>query len=104
MPFAATGMDPEITVLSEVNQKDKYHNITYIWCQMTQMNLSKKQKQTLSENRPVVAKGERGGESGISRGKLLHVEWTNRVLLYRVGNYTQYPGPNPNGKCIYMCV
>ena len=71
---------------------------------MTQMNLSKKQKQTLSENRPVVAKGERGGESGISRGKLLHVEWTNRVLLYRVGNYTQYPGPNPNGKCIYMCV
>lgn len=40
MPFEATGMDPEITVSSEVNQKDKYHNIAYIWSQMTQMNLS----------------------------------------------------------------
>ena len=33
MPFAATWMDPEIIILSEVSQKekDKRHDITYIW-------------------------------------------------------------------------
>ena len=32
MPFAATWMDPEIIILSEVNQteKDKYHTISCI--------------------------------------------------------------------------
>ena len=32
MPFAAIWMDPEIIMLSEINQKekDKYH-ITYMW-------------------------------------------------------------------------
>ena len=38
MPFAATWMDLEIIILSEVSQteKDKYHDITYMW------NLKKK--------------------------------------------------------------
>ena len=33
MPFAATWMDQEIIILSEVNQteKDKYPDITYMW-------------------------------------------------------------------------
>ena len=33
MPFAATWMDLEIIILSEVSQteKDKYHDITYMW-------------------------------------------------------------------------
>ena len=32
MPFAATGMDPEIIILSELSQreKDKYHTISLI--------------------------------------------------------------------------
>ena len=48
-------------------------------------------------NRPVVAKGEGGGggmhwEFGISRCKLLYIEWiNNKVLLYSTGNYIQYP-------------
>ena len=33
MPFSATYMQLEITLLSEVSQKekDKYHDITYMW-------------------------------------------------------------------------
>ena len=58
------------------------------------------------ENRLVVAKeeGVRGGmqwEVGVSRCKLLYIEWiNNKVLLYSTGNYTQYPMINHNGKDI----
>ena len=31
MSFAATWRDLEIIILSEVNQKDKYHGITNMW-------------------------------------------------------------------------
>ena len=31
MPFAATWMDLDIIILSEVNQTDKYHMISHIW-------------------------------------------------------------------------
>ena len=47
-------------------------------------------------------------EFGISRCKLLCIEWiNNKVLLYSTGNYIQYPVINDNGKeyekeCIYM--
>ena len=38
-------------------------------------------------------------EVGVSRCKLLYVEWiNNRVLLYSPGNCIQYPGINHNGK------
>ena len=45
------------------------------------------------ENRLVDAKGEVGGsgmnlEFGVSRRKLLHLEWvSNEILLYSTGNY-----------------
>ena len=55
--------------------------------------------------------GGRGGkdwEFGISRDKLLHTGWTNnKVLLYSVRNYIQYPGINHNGKEFkkeYICI
>ena len=38
-------------------------------------------------------------EFGISRGKLLYIEWINsKVLLYSTGSYIQYPVINHNGK------
>ena len=54
MLFAATWMDPDIFILSEVSQteKDKYMNITYVWNlkkkKMIQMNLLTKQEKTHS--------------------------------------------------------
>ena len=52
----------------------------------------------------MVAKGRRGRggkewEFGISRCKLLYIEWMNdELLLYNTGNYIQYPVRNRNGK------
>ena len=40
-----------------------------------------------------------GWEFGISRCKLLYIEWiNNKVLQYSTGNYIQYPVINHNGK------
>ena len=47
-------------------------------------------------------------EFGVSRCKLLHIEWiNNKVLLHSTGNYIQCPEINHNGKeyvkqCVYM--
>ena len=68
---------------------------------MTEMN---RNRLTDIENRSVVAKGEGVGggmkwEVGVSRCKLLYIEWiNNKVLLYSTGNYIQYPVVNHNGK------
>ena len=46
-------------------------------------------------------------EAGVSRCKLLYIEWiNNKVLLYSTGNYIQYPMINYNGKEyeIYICI
>ena len=40
-----------------------------------------------------------GGEDGLSRCKLLHIEWmNNKVLMYNTENHIQYPMINHNGK------
>ena len=65
------------------------------------------------ENGLVVAKWEGGRnginwEFGVSRCKLLHLEWiSNEVLLHSTGNYIQSPGIVHHGKeskkeCISM--
>ena len=68
------------------------------------MNQSMKQKQThrrrtnlwLPRGRAV---REGWTEFGVSSCKILHVEWiNNKVLLYSIGNYIQYPVINHNGK------
>ena len=56
-----------------------------------------------AEDRLVVAKGEgweerMDWERGISRCKLLYIKWINKALLYRTGDYVQYPVINHDGK------
>ena len=48
----------------------------------------------------MVAEGEgMDWEFGISRCKVLYIEWiNNKVLLYSTGNYIQYPVISHNGK------
>ena len=67
MPFAATWMQLEIIILSEISQKekDKYHMISLI-CgiqNMTQMNITMKQKQTHG-HREQTCGGQGGGGWG----------------------------------------
>ena len=101
MPFAATWMQLEIIILSEVSQKET--NI--IWYRlyvgskkMIEMNLFTKQKQTLTdlENTLMVTKGEMWGGGinqvlGMNIQTLLYIrQITNKDLLYSTGNSTQY--------------
>ena len=73
---------------------------------MIQVNLSVKQKQTHRQrtNRLVVDKGKEGcrgeyWELGISRCKLLYIEWiNNKVLLYSTLNCIQCTVIKHNGK------
>ena len=108
IPFAATWMQLEIIILSEVShkEKDKCHMISLI-CgiyNMAQMNLSTKQKQTHRHRDQTCGFWGQGGrgmdwEFGVGRCKLLHLEWINdKVLLYSTGKYIQSPGINHNGK------
>ena len=108
MPFAATWMDLENIILSEVSQTKTNticyhlyveskirHKWTYLW---------NRNRPTDIENRLVVAKGEGAGgqmkwELGISRYELLYIGWiNNKVLLCSTGNYIQYLMINHNGK------
>ena len=78
------------------------------------MNLSTKQKQTHRHRGQICGCQQGGGwgrdgvEAGVSRCKLLYIEWVNnKVLLYSTGNCIQCPVINHNGKeykkeCIYM--
>ena len=92
MPFAATWMQLEIITLSGVSQKekDKYHMMSWNIKYDTNELIYETETESLDiENRLVVAKGE---GVGVSRCKLLYVEWiNNKVLLYSTGSYIQYP-------------
>ena len=106
MPFAATGMELETLIQSEVIRKRKTNTtyITYMWnLNMAQMNLSTKQKQ-IHRHREY-AHGCQGGRSGmdgvfvVHRCKLLYLEWmSDEVLQYSTGNYTQSLGIDHNGR------
>ena len=104
MPFAATRMDLEIIILSEVRQR-KINTMWYHWYVAPKIwhkwtYLQNRNRLTDIENRLVVAKG-RGVEwgFGVSRCQLWYWGWiNNKVLLYSTGNYIQYPVINHNGR------
>ena len=93
MPFAATWMDLETVILSEVSQteKEKYHDIPYVW------NLKGNDTNELT-----VARGCGGGQGeGIARGfgisiytlllkcittkDLLYITWTLLSVTWQPG-------------------
>ena len=120
MPFAATWMDLDIIILSEVSQRKIPYDITYMESRkMIQMNLFIKQKQNhrLLENKLTVTKGERDGsgvnwEFEINRCTLLYVKQMNsKNLLCSTGNYIQHLRITYNRKesekenmYLYICI
>ena len=123
--FAASWMDPETIVLSEVSQRKTNtiwyylwvefkicHKCTYLWnsdrltdiqreqacgCWEFEIEIELKLNWNWIEN----------WEFSISRCKLLYIGWIKKVLLYSIGNYIQYPGINHDGKereNVYVCV
>ena len=107
MPFAATWMQLEIIILSEVSQKKTNHlyvesKIWQKWAYLQNKQTHKHREQTCG----CQVGGGRGidWEFGVDRCKLLHLEWiNNKVLLYSTGNYIQYLVINHIGK-EYICV
>ena len=97
MPFAATWMELETLILSEVSQKkeDKYHtNITYIWNLIYGTNepFHRKENHGLGEQTCGCQEGGGGSgmdwELGVNRCRLLPLEWVrNEILLCSTGNY-----------------
>ena len=110
MPFAATWMDLEIIILSEVSltEKDKYCMISVIMqnlkCDTNELIYETETDSQIQKTNLWLPKRKGGGgginqEFGISRYKLLHIKYiNNKVLLYSTGNYIQYPVINHNGK------
>ena len=80
------------------------YDITYMYNLKYDANelIYKTETDSQTSGRLVVAR-ERVGRDGLgvgsSRCKVLYIEWiNNKVLLYRTGNYIQYPMINHNGK------
>ena len=63
LPCAATLIDPEIIILSEVSQKDKYHGITYMQTIKNNTNESTYKTETESQTQKTnySYKREKGG-------------------------------------------
>ena len=91
MPFTATWMQLEILKINEIRKTNTIWFHLYveskIWHKWTYLK-------TETDSQP---KGREEGEGwteglGVSRFKLLYLEWINdKVLLYRTGNYIQCP-------------
>ena len=102
MPFAATWMNLEMIILSQLDRERQIsYDIAYMWYlkKKMEMNLFIKWKQThrLKKKKIVVTSGRRvswGGidcEFGIDINTLLYLKGiTNKDLLYSTGNAAQY--------------
>ena len=100
MPFAATWMELEIVILSEVSptEKDKYHMVSLI-CEIqkkgTNELIYKTQVRSQMQKTNLQLPGDKGGKDksgdGIDIYTLLYIKWiTNKNLLQSTGNSTQY--------------
>ena len=100
MSFVATWMDLEIIILSEVRENPKLY-ITYVWDLTYNINEfiyeRKRGSQTQRTDLWLLRRSRVGGgrmewEFGISRCKLLYIEWINdKVLLYSQGTIFSIP-------------
>ena len=108
MPFAATWMDPEIVVLSEISQTEmeKYRMsslLSRILKERTQMNLPNRKRLTDLANLRL----PRGGEGtlrefGMDMYTLLYLKWTtNKDLLYSTKNSAQQLCGNLDGRGVW---
>ena len=81
------------------------YNDTYMWNLKFGTNepFYRRERDSKTENRLVVAKGERGvsgrdWEFGVNRCKLLHLEWiSNKILLHSTEKYIQSLGIEHDG-------
>ena len=96
MPFAATRLEIETHTKWSKSWRDRQipQDITYIWnlTYGTNESFHKKETHGLGEGACGYQGGGRGSgmdwESGINRGKQLHLGWiSNDILLYSTGNY-----------------
>ena len=78
------------------------YDITYMWNLKHKMNLSMRQTDSQTQRTDLWLPQRRGGragmdcELGISRCKRLYIKGiNNKALLYRTGNYIQYPVIKP---------
>ena len=111
LPFAATWMDLEIIILSQVRRERQIQcHITYMWNLEHDKNEHIYNTETDSQTQRYryrylqtcgcQGQGRREGlGTGVSRHRLLYVGWmNNKILLYSTGNCIQYPVINRNGK------
>ena len=79
IPFAATWLDLEIVILSEIKSKKyKYHMISLIcgiWKKDTNELIYKTERDPQTENKFMVAKGKEGGEGQIRRLGLTYTDY-----------------------------
>jgi len=97
MPLAATWMEIETLLVSELSQKekDKYHISLSMWSLIYSTKEPNYRKETNSWTLRTdlwLPRGEGGSgvdcEFGVSTYKLLNLEWkSNEILLYSTENY-----------------
>ena len=99
MPFAATWMELQTLVLSEVSQKqkDEYHMISHTWniIHGTIEPFHRKENHVLGKQTCGCQGRGRGSgmdwESRVNRCKLLPLEWIrNEILLYSTGTISSH--------------